>query len=80
MNTITLTLPPSLYEQVKALAERDRIPLDQFVALAVAEKLSALLTEDYLKARAARGDRARFEQVLAKVPDAEPAPEDRLGP
>src|SRR5581483_12192710 len=42
MNTITLTLPPSLHERAKALAERDHISLDQFVALAVAEKLSAL--------------------------------------
>ncbi len=80
MNTITLTLPPSLHERAKALAERDHISLDQFVALAVAEKLSALMTEDYLKARAGRGDRARFEQALAKVPDVEPAPEDRPGP
>lgn len=80
MNTITLTLPPSLYEQVRALAEKDNIPLDQFIALAVAEKASALLTADYLTARAARGDRSRFEQVLAKVPDIAPVPEDRLGP
>lgn len=80
MSTITLTLPPSLHDQAKAMAERDQITVDQFVALAVAEKVSALLAEDYLKSRAARGERARFEQVLEKVPDVEPAAEDRLGP
>lgn len=80
MSTITLTLPPSLHDQAKAMAERDQISVDQFVALAVAEKLSALMTEDYLKARAARGDRARFDQVLAKVPDGDPDPGDRIGP
>lgn len=80
MSTITLTLPPSLHDQAKAMAERDQITVDQFVALAVAEKVSALLTEDYLKSRAARGERARFEQVLEKVPDVEPDPADRTGP
>ena len=80
MNTITLTLPPSLHDQAKALAERERVPLDQLVTLALAEKVSALMAEEYLRGRAARGDRVRFEQVLGKVPDAEPAPEDRLGP
>ncbi len=80
MNKITLTLPASLHEQAKALAERERIPLDQLVTLALAEKLSALMTEDYLRTRAARGDRARFEQALAKVPPTEPDPQDRLGP
>lgn len=78
MDTITLTLPPSLHDQARALAERERIPLDRLVTLALAEKVSALLTEDYLKARAARGDRARFDEVLSKVPAVEPAPEDRL--
>ena len=80
MNTITLTLPPSLHDQAKAMAERVRIPVDQFITLAVAEKVSALLTEDYLKARAARGDRARFDEVLSKVPDIEPESADRLNP
>jgi hypothetical protein len=44
----------------------------------IAEKLSALATEDYLSQRAKRGSRAKFEAALAKVPDVEPDPIDCL--
>lgn len=33
------------------------------------EKLSALMTVDYLQKRAAKGDHQAFENILAKVPD-----------
>jgi hypothetical protein len=47
--------------------------------LAVAEKISALSTADYLQQRAARApSRERFEEILAKVPDVELDPEDRI--
>ena len=35
----------------------------------IAEKLSALMTESYLSKRAKRGSRAKYEAILAKVPD-----------
>jgi len=47
-------------------------------ALALAEKVSALMTEDYLAERAKRGSRRKFRRVLAKVPDVEPEERDRL--
>lgn len=53
--------------------------MNQIIATAVAEKLSALMAEDYLEKRAARGSRERFEAVLRKVPDVEPDERDRLG-
>jgi hypothetical protein len=60
------------------LAEKEQITVNQLVTLALAEKLSALMTEDYLNRRAARGDREKFRQALANVPDAEPDAADRL--
>ena len=45
---------------------------------ALAEKMSALLTVEYLEKRAARGGREKLETVLAKVPDVEPEEYDRL--
>jgi hypothetical protein len=75
---VTVVLPDSLASSAKSLAERDNIPLDQFVTLAVAEKVSALMAEDYLRTRAAHGDRDQFLKVLDRAADAEPAPEDRL--
>jgi len=78
MRTFTLRLPNSLHRGVKALSEREGVSMNQIIATAVAEKLSALVTEDYLGERAARGSRERFEAVLGKVPDVEPEERDRL--
>ena len=79
MSTLSLRLPASLHQGVKELARREGVSMNQLIATAVAEKLSALMTEDYLRERADRGSRERFEAVLRKVPDVEPAENDRLG-
>lgn len=78
MSTLSLRLPNSLHKMVKELAEREGVSMNQFISTAVAEKLSALLTEEYLEKRASRGSRERFERVLRKVPDGEPPEDDRL--
>ncbi len=69
MRTIRLRLPESLHRQLKGVAERDGVSVNQFITTAVAEKLSALMTAEYLEQRAARGDRGRFDRVLARVRD-----------
>ena len=78
MSTMSLRLPDSLHKQVKKLAEKEGISMNQFITLAVAEKMSALMTVEYLGERAKRGSREKFEAVLAKVPDVEPEEYDRL--
>jgi hypothetical protein len=60
------------------LAQQDGISIDQFIATAVAEKIAALMTVEYLQERAKRGSREKFEAVLVKVPDVEPEEFDRL--
>lgn len=50
---------------------------DQFESLENAEKVAALMTEGYLKERAKRGSRTKYEAILAKVPDVEPEVYDR---
>ena len=49
MSTLSLRLPESLHKQLKAVAERDGVSINQFIATAVAEKLSALTTAEYLE-------------------------------
>ncbi|MEM1094227.1 MAG: toxin-antitoxin system HicB family antitoxin [Bacteroidota bacterium] len=78
MSTLSIRLPESLHRQLKTTAEQEGVSMNQLVALAVAEKLSALRTVDYLRERGERGDRAEFEAVLAKVADVEPEQYDRL--
>ncbi len=55
MSTISLRLPESLHAQARALAEQEGISINQLIATSLAEKMSALLTSEYLEARAARG-------------------------
>jgi hypothetical protein len=78
MSTISLRLPDSLHERIRSLAKKDRISINQFAAIALAEKISALETEDYLSQRAKRSSRAKFDRALSKVPDAEPESRDRI--
>lgn len=76
MATLSLRLPDSLHRHLKELAEKEKVSINQLISTAVAEKMSALMTVDYLEALAREGNREAFEAVLAKVPDAEPDPWD----
>lgn len=78
MSYLNVQLPDSLYKNLQALAEQGGISIDQFIATAVAEKITALTTETYLEELAKRGSRNNYEAVLAKVPDVEPEPYDQL--
>ncbi len=77
MSAISVRLPDSLHNMARDIASEDHVSLNQFIASAVAEKISALTTETYLAERAARGSADRFRAALAKVPDVEPDAFDR---
>lgn len=78
MSTISVGVPASLHAAAGELARASGLTVDQLVASALAEKLSALAGPTWLAARAVRGDRARFEAALAQVADIEPEEWDRL--
>jgi hypothetical protein len=78
MTAINVRLPDSLHQMAKSVATQDHISLNQFIASAVAEKISALTTERYLEERAQRGSKEKFLQAMSNVPDVEPEPFDRL--
>ncbi len=79
MTAISLRLPDSLHKIARELAQDEGISMNQLITLALAEKVSALATESYLEERAARGNRAKFEEALTRVADVEPPDErDRL--
>ena len=78
MKTISVRLPDYLYSALEEAAKKQNVSMNQLVALAVAEKLSALASEEYVERRAVRGSRERFERAMSKVPDVEPSTEDRL--
>ncbi|MCY7375447.1 MAG: type II toxin-antitoxin system HicB family antitoxin [Pyrinomonadaceae bacterium] len=78
MSSISLRLPDSLHEQARKLAKKENVSINQLITLAVAEKVSALMTEDYLEERAKLGNRKKFERAMAKVAKIEPEKFDRL--
>ena len=78
MSAISVRLPESLHQQVRELAKQENVSINQFIAAAVAEKMSALMTVEYLEDRAKRGDRDKFELALSKISDTPPEARDRL--
>lgn len=78
MSTMSVRLPESLHEKARELAKREGVSINQLVTTALAEKLSALLTEEYIEERARRASREKFEKALSKAPDREPIPGDEL--
>ena len=78
MSTLSLRLPDSLHQKAKELAKREHISINQMVTTALAEKIAALTTEEYLESRAARGDRRKFERAMARVPSRPALPGDEL--
>jgi post-segregation antitoxin (ccd killing protein) len=69
MSTLSLRLPESLHRKLAELAKREGISINQLINSAVAEKMAALLTEEYLEERGKRASRKRFTKALAKVSD-----------
>ncbi|MFN8487463.1 MAG: toxin-antitoxin system HicB family antitoxin [Caldilineaceae bacterium] len=80
MSALNVRLPDSLHNQVRQLAHQDHVSINQFIALAVAEKVATLMTLAYIEQRAEQGNPQQFERILAKIAHAnlEPIEEDRL--
>ena len=78
MSTISLRLPDSCISKCADWPKKESVSINQLITLALAEKLSALMTEDYLEERAKRGSRKKFKRAMAKVPKVQPEVYDRL--
>ena len=76
MGTLSVRIPDSLHNEVKKLSKNDRVSINQFIASALSEKVTALETETYISQRAHLGDKKKFQAVLSKVPNAAPEEDD----
>ncbi len=77
-STLTLRLPSSLHQTIKEQAKSDGVSINQFLVTAASEKLSALMTQDYLANEAANGSYEDFLKVLNNVPPCKPEEFDKL--
>ena len=81
MSTLSLRLPESLHKQVRELAKKEGISINQFLATAVAEKMSRcgdrrIRLGKHLRAK--RGSREGFERAMAKVKKRAPDTGDEI--
>ena len=66
-SNFALRLQPSLMDEVRKIAEAEGVALNQFINVAVAEKLSALRTESYFRERAKRGSVHKALRILERA-------------
>ena len=71
-----LRIPDYYKEEIEAL--KGNVSINQFIVNALAEKIATLKTIDYLEERAKKGSREHALALLKKVPDREPAEDDKL--
>ena len=78
MRALSLRLPNSIHKHIREIARQEGVSINQFISSAVAEKISAIMTEDYLTERANRAKRSDFTRILDNVPSRKPLPGDEL--
>ena len=77
----SLRLQAGLKAEAERVAKAEGTTLNQFINVAVAEKLSALRTADYLRERAKRANLAEAMDLLESFgTNAAPRPGDELPP
>lgn len=66
-SNFALRVPPTLLAEARKAAESEGVALNQLITLALAEKVSAMRTQEYFEERARRADPARVRRILARV-------------
>ena len=78
MSQFALRIPDSLTAYAKELAREDNVSLNQFIVLALAEKISALKTETFFRERAERANPEKALNILDSVKKVPTIPGDEL--
>ena len=78
MTKIEANVPDYLAKQAFAVAEREAVPVDEIVALALSAQVATWKGSDDMATRAKRADSAKFDRVMSQVPDVPPMPGDEL--
>lgn len=66
LSTYPLRLPRSLRLGVERFSKEDGISINQFVSIAVAEKLAVLQAQAFFAERKARATRAEFDRLMQR--------------
>ncbi len=77
MSNISLRLPESLHKRARLLAKKEKTSINQLVSSALAEKISALMAEEYIEQRSKKASKQKFLNALNNVADIEPEEQDK---
>lgn len=72
LSTYPLRLPRSIRTGVERFSKQDGISINQFVSIAVAEKLAMLQAQAYFAERSARADMGAFDQLMQRAGGEQP--------
>lgn len=75
---LSTQIPDALYQQIESLAQKQQIPVEQLITMALSAQISSWMTQDYLEEKAKKGSWDKFSQVLDKVSNQEPEDYDKL--
>lgn len=78
MSNYALRLQASVMEELKQVVIDEGTTINQFINVAVAEKLAALRTEQYFKERAEKADMQAFWEILEQAGTEAPREGDEL--
>jgi len=78
MGALSLRLPESIHRHIRDIAKVEGVSINQLISSAITEKISAIMTEEYLQKRADRANIKDMESVLNKVADRKPFKGDEL--
>ncbi len=80
MPAISVNLPDALKNDLRDAAQREGISINQFITLAVAEKISALKQADRIAHYKSKPSvsREEFLAALSEIPDTPPSKDDEL--
>jgi hypothetical protein len=67
-----------VHRHIREIAQHERVSINQFISTAVSEKISAIMTEEYLENRAKKAKKGAFKRVLDRVPRKKPLPGDEI--
>ena len=64
MSTLSLRIPESLHNKLREISKKESVSINQFISSAVAEKMSALMTEECLLKKANSGSKEAFLSAM----------------
>ena len=72
MGALSLRLPESIHRHIRRIAKTEGVSINQFISSAVAEKISAIMTQEFLQQRADRANVSDMAAILDNVKDRPP--------